>query len=213
MPVKKIENIKQNLFLGIWQITESAEELKALYLPFFSAKEFKIKNEKKLREHYAALCILKKTVEHAKIKFEGVDFYSSGKPYLIHNSSLHISISHSYPYAAVALSHVPVGVDIEAYQNKLIRLIPKYLSKDESLQTGLNVSRLSMAWAIKEALYKIKGETVNDYAKDLKIEQYSFISGEKGLARITIKDKSISSHFISYLENDYVCALAEETQT
>ena len=37
---------------------------------------------------------------------------SNGKPYLV-NSNLHVSISHSGEYLAIALSPTPVGVDIQ----------------------------------------------------------------------------------------------------
>ena len=210
MPVKKIEQIKPNLFLGIWQITESIGELKDIYTPFTSIKEKNIKNQNKLKEHYAALCILKTLVENQNLTYHGLAFHDSGKPFLKNNSSLNISITHSYPYAAVCLSDKLVGVDIEHYQERLIRLKHKYLSPVESKEIKDNLHKLTHAWAAKEALYKLKGKPVKDYGLNLSLTTFHFNANQQNYGSVEFGQNKIEAELFYLEESDFSCVIAEE---
>ena len=62
-----------------------------------------------------------KTVKHT----------SQGQPYLSDNS-YQISISHSRDYAVVLLhKHKKVGVDIENYSNRILKIEKRFISSDE----------------------------------------------------------------------------------
>ena len=79
---------------------------------------------------------------------------ASGEPY-IDDSELHISVSHSLGYAAMAVSLQPgIGVDIEQLRPaQLQHVAPRFLSEREQAEYS-TPDRLLWAWAAKEAIYK-----------------------------------------------------------
>ncbi len=80
-----------------------------------------------------------------------------GKPFLLDSTS-HISLANSFPYAA-AIFHqdTPVGIDIEKPSEKLIRVQHKFLHEDEWPDFRDNPEKLCLAWCAKESLYKLFG--------------------------------------------------------
>mgnify|MGYP001042062475 CR=1 FL=1 len=79
---------------------------------------------------------------------------ASGAPY-IKDSALHISVSHSLDYAAMAVSLQPgIGVDIEQLRPaQLQRVASRFLSGREQAEYS-TPDLLLWAWAAKEAIYK-----------------------------------------------------------
>lgn len=87
-----------------------------------------------------------------------VMYSPGGRPYL-GGSDLYISISHSAPYLAVALSPVPMGIDIEMVSARIETLSERFLSADEQAvvaRTGRasGTVRTTAAWCAKEAAFK-----------------------------------------------------------
>ena len=82
----------------------------------------------------------------------------NGAPYL--TDGRHLSISHTKDVAAIAISSQPVGIDLEHYQEKIIRIAPRFLHLKESLDLNMNkdIHYLSQIWTAKEALYKVFGK-------------------------------------------------------
>lgn len=75
---------------------------------------------------------------------------------LLGGSDMHISVSHSRDYAAIALHPtLRIGVDIEQPRpEQLRRVMAKFLNERE---TPLWADRLLAAWTCKEAVYKAAG--------------------------------------------------------
>lgn len=80
---------------------------------------------------------------------------AEGAPALV-GSPLHISISHSRRFAAIALDgETRIGIDIEEPRiEQLRRVISKFLTEREMPQWG---ERLLAAWTAKEAVFKAAG--------------------------------------------------------
>lgn len=76
-------------------------------------------------------------------------YASDGSPRL-EGSALHISIAHSGPYAALALSQAPTGLDIEQAAAKAARLQPRFSTPEELLHLPA-----TEIWCAKEAAYKL----------------------------------------------------------
>lgn len=91
-----------------------------------------------------------------------------GKPYLEGNWH-HISLSHSGIYTAAILSDFSTGVDIQVYQPKIQRIVPKFLSLDEQNKlTGSDQMLLwHIAWGAKECLFKAYGRGSVDFKTQL----------------------------------------------
>jgi phosphopantetheinyl transferase len=110
------------------------------------------------------------------------------KPFLI-DEAFHFSISHCGDYAAAIVStQNRVGVDIEIPHPKIERIQHKFITKSENELLATiddnghpEFSGLTMAWSIKEAMFKWQGIGEVDFKKHMQIEainktSYGFIA-------------------------------------
>lgn len=94
-------------------------------------------------------------------------YTKNGKPYL--NNGIYLSISHDREIVVVALSNVPVGIDIQYYRklnNNVLANINKLLNIKSNIITN---------FSIKEAILKLNGDVfknINNYD----INDYHIIS-------------------------------------
>ncbi|MEC5158775.1 4'-phosphopantetheinyl transferase family protein [Chryseobacterium sp. MP_3.2] len=104
----------------------------------------------KLKELLLVRKILKSVLPNHKILYEG------RTPYLFPND-FEISVTHSFPFAALAISKNKVGIDIEPFNNKITRIKHKFLWEEESgfIEKEKETAYLTVIWSLKESLYKI----------------------------------------------------------
>lgn len=76
----------------------------------------------------------------------------SGRPYLSLAPHLHVSITHSGPWAALAVSGRPVGIDIETRST-----VPPAVLQLFASATELGILPAVRIWSIKEAALKCAG--------------------------------------------------------
>ncbi|RQO30301.1 4-phosphopantetheinyl transferase [Taibaiella sp. KBW10] len=146
--------------IAIWEITET-EDFFAASLGFGSDK----KHPKRRLEHLSGRFLLQYLVPG--FPFDKIQISPLGKPQLA-DQSLHFSISHSYPYAAVIVSRQQeVGIDIQVYQDKILRLQSKFLSAAEQLICANDMQRITLTWCAKEALFKYYGLGAVDFKEDM----------------------------------------------
>jgi len=107
---------------------------------------------KKLLEHLMVRKMLKMLLPEHKILYKTI-----GEPYLWPDSA-HISITHSFPFASLAVSKNRVGIDLEKVSSKILRIKDKFLHESEHIWTQNReneVDLLTIIWVIKESLYKV----------------------------------------------------------
>jgi 4'-phosphopantetheinyl transferase len=119
--------------------------------------------------HLSSRCLLKEL----GLKIEK---NKQGKPFLA-NHSQHISLSHNHLYSILALHNRPVGIDVEEISPRFMRLKKKFVDQNglihaESLAPDQQVLFFAYYWAAKEAVYKIKGESLANYAEMIKIDPF-----------------------------------------
>ncbi|AYO57296.1 4'-phosphopantetheinyl transferase [Chryseobacterium sp. 6424] len=104
----------------------------------------------KLKELLLVRKILRSVLPGHKILYDG------RVPYLEPND-FHISITHSFPFAALAISENEVGIDIEPFNPKITKIRHKFLQEEESyfIESQKEVTYLTVIWSLKESLYKI----------------------------------------------------------
>ena len=98
----------------------------------------------------------------------------SEKPFLP-ESERQFSISHSEKYAASILSDsIPVGIDVECYSPKVMKVLHKFLTpgEQEMLLQHKTVPFLleTLCWSTKEAIFKWHGKGAVDFREDIRIE-------------------------------------------
>jgi 4'-phosphopantetheinyl transferase len=209
MPLTKIEKINSNSFWCLWEISESAEQLKdKLTLSKFGLKELEeISHPTKKRERLASRACIQELVRKTGKEYGGIYKDDNDKPHLI-KLNYHISISHSFPYA-VAILHkkLPVGIDIEKPSEKIGRIAHRFLNDAEFEDCDGELRKLCIYWGGKEAIYKLNGKIGLNFKKDIRIYPFElhkrdvirseFTLGENKV-RIALNYFEINGHMICY---------------
>lgn len=165
-----------NTSFAIWKIEESADELLAqLQLKEHELSYLDSLNNGKRNMHWLSTRVLLRRMMDTD-NYIDCKVDSSGKPYLS-NFPHHISLSHSYDYAAVMVSKSKaVGIDIELIKDKIERIAHKFLSNEELnfIQAEDRIDHLYVTWCAKEAIYKLHGKKNISFLEHIKLEPFDY---------------------------------------
>ena len=174
MPLESIHLINEESSWATWKISEEIghfflnlnlqdEEMHSLDL---------ISNHYKKLEWLATRITTKSLIEHLGIDYAGMTKDEHGKPHL-NNDTGYISVTHSFPYVAAQL-HLdkPVGVDLEKFSDKILKIEHKYLNEQEIFDSNHELIKLMVYWSAKEALYKIHGRRKISFKEQLEINPF-----------------------------------------
>jgi 4'-phosphopantetheinyl transferase len=162
---------------ALWKIEEKAEDLyNKLKLDAHEQAYFEQLSNNKRHLHWLGTRVLLRTMlstdEYIDCKVD-----SHGKPYLV-NLPYHISMSHSFDYAAVMISrNGMVGIDVEQIKEKVERIAHKFLSEDEMQfinNDAHKTQQLYVCWCAKEAVYKCYGQKEVSFADNILLEPFNF---------------------------------------
>lgn len=193
--------------IAVWHITESADTLYALLATSKYDAQLAEKHHEARRAEWIAVRLLVKELFGPDAE---VAYYPTGRPYL-KDSAIHISISHTKGYAAVAYStDGPIGIDIETISNRVERIAHRFTSTDEAayIDTHGQQDRPMyhlINWSAKETLYKLLDDTrMADFKAAFHIAPYTLAS--KGMLDATLLaayDGRVAVHY--RLFPDFVC--------
>ncbi|MGG5600579.1 4'-phosphopantetheinyl transferase superfamily protein [Myroides sp. DF42-4-2] len=189
--------------LYIWHITESLEELSHDLL-LSDASQQRL-SAKKYEQHQKAFLAVRQILRQNGISDCELSYDDKGKPRL--RSGLHISISHSFDYALVAISQENIGIDIELKREKIIRLKDKFCNPRElalaPADFQLQVDYFTEVWSVKEALYKMCNSRSLSFAQDMSVCVF-----EKQ-AEIIQADFSVEFTYKTFRIDDYVLVVSQ----
>ena len=158
--------------IGVWQITETEEELKELSsTPSDEMEEISFIRSESLRKQRLAVRALLNTLFDDKVY---LSHHDNGKPYL-ENNPVNISITHTEKYVAVILHEEEnVGIDIESLDRDFSVVEKKALSEDEidDLEDEKRNEQLAIYWCAKEAVFKLLSRYNVDFAEQIEIERF-----------------------------------------
>ena len=158
--------------IGVWQITETEEELKELSAtPSDEMEEISFIRSESLRKQRLAVRALLNTLFDEKVY---LSHHDNGKPYL-ENNPVNISITHTEKYVAVILHEEEnVGIDIESLDRDFSAVEKKALSEDEidDLEDEKRNEQLAIYWCAKEAVFKLLSRYNVDFAEQIEIERF-----------------------------------------
>lgn len=171
MPLVYQQNINEHTKIGVWHIQEMEE--------FFLEKvteQNKINHSKKRIQHLAGRYLLLDLAPDISLK--NILLTATGKPFLPDNSYF-FSISHCADYVAVIISTKSnVAVDIQHVVPKIESMKQKFLTEAEmNLLLKLSISpceQFTLAWTIKESMFKYFDEVGIDFKQHLNIESAIF---------------------------------------
>lgn len=208
MPIIYKEYLINGSIIGVWQITETVDELlRKVTLNENEQKNFVLYKNENRKKHWLSYRVLIKELIEENYHISYTDF---GKPYLnLTKKNNHISITHSGEYSAVIINeHHSVGIDIELSSKRVERVAERFLSEEELcfIDSKNTLDHLTICWTAKEALFKIHGNLCYDFKKDIALKPFRF--AEKGEIFCTILDQGKSSDHKVFYRKLNSCYLA-----
>jgi phosphopantetheinyl transferase len=146
----------------LWKIEETEQRL--LELVALNVFEKQLLAEKKHPTHRQSFLAVRALLAQVGCR-AALTYDALGAPLL--DNGQHISISHSQQYAALVMADHPVGIDVEAHREKIIKIAPRFLHSSECF--AKSVSELTQIWTAKEALYKVLRTPGIHFADQLQI--------------------------------------------
>ena len=173
MPLYLKKELEDKTRIGVWQVTETEEELKAMTsVPSDEMEEISFIRSDSLRRQKLAVRALLDEMFEDKVY---LSHHDNGKPY-IENSVTNISITHTEKYVAVILNdNEDVGIDIESLARDFSSVEKKALSEDEIDDLEEDEKRngqLAIYWCAKEAIYKMLGQYDVNFAEQIEVEKF-----------------------------------------
>jgi len=161
--IKDYINLEENNFLSLF--VEPKINIKSTYLTDNEKLYLKkITNENRKQEFLQIRALRNKSIGEIEI-----DYTESGKPYLV-NSKEYISISHSQNFIGILKAPFDVGLDIEEINERIIKIKNRFLNEKELKLFDSSIENLTIAWTLKEALFKLNTRNGIDFRKELLIE-------------------------------------------
>lgn len=157
-----------NATILLWKYDENEELDPEFLLEKENYDKVKDYHPTKLKELLVVRKILKSVLPGHKILYEGRLPYLEPRDY-------EISITHSFPYAALAISKNKVGIDIEPFNPKILKIQHKFLNEDEAgfIEKNKETSYLTVIWSLKESLYKIHHSKYWSLKKHYEVKPFS----------------------------------------
>lgn len=151
MPLFYQHNIEKNTRLAIWKIEEPA----SFFLPEVPVKR-DITHPQKQLQHLAGRYLL--PYLFPDFPNREIVVADTHKPYLP-KEQYHFSISHCGDFVAVIVSkNARVGIDIEAFSQKIVKVKNKFLTAPEldlvTENDHIDLQKITAFWSAKEAIYK-----------------------------------------------------------
>ena len=182
MPLLYHDWVNKGLQLGLWQISESAEEL--ISLLFLNKEEFdtlesykSISRRKQWLSYRALIRHMVKTDFIYRIHYD-----KHKKPFLV-NPQRSISVSHCNSYSAVLISDnldINHGIDVEPIKPKILKVIDRFLnpSEEEEWNKDKNLTKAVAYWSMKEAIFKAYGKSGLTLKESIRIEPFDIYTKE-----------------------------------
>jgi 4'-phosphopantetheinyl transferase len=200
MAIAYRQQVDDDTEFAIWRIEEEADELYSqLRLDEQEQAHYESLKAGKRNLHWLGTRVLLRkmlrTEEYIDCKVD-----QHGKPYLV-NLPYHISLSHSFDYAAVMISKRPVGIDIEQVKEKVERIAHKFMRKEEMAFIGGadKIRQLYVCWCAKEAVYKCFGQKEVSFADNILLEPFSF-EGHGWVDARLLKGETDIKYEVGYLQ-------------
>jgi phosphopantetheinyl transferase len=209
MPLIEINRIGKNVRYGIWEIKETLNDLEHLYQDFlFHEKELqRIKDTNRKKESIAARLILKDLLGRDELAFHGVKKDENLKPHLIGYDSIHVNLSHAWPYAVAIVNTVnEAGIDIEKISERPFTIAKKFMTYHERNHASNDHELNTAYWCLKETLYKAFGKRKVAFKDHLHVEPFELQINNnlRGVIRFDGEEMVYDVHLRRF--NDYLIA-------
>lgn len=151
MPLYKTIRPDDLSVIRVWKIEEDLEDLRA-QIDLKKVSHERLEGMKSTLHQKGFL-----SVRHL-LQLEGyndhdLSYNGYGKPLL--DDGKHVSITHSFQFAALIISENEVGIDVEKNREKIVKIQHRFVNTNyDSLSDEDLVKQLTVIWGAKEAMYK-----------------------------------------------------------
>ena len=206
MAIAYRQRIDEDTEFALWKIEEQAGELyNKLQLNHEEKTFVEHITHGKRHLHWLGTRVLLRTMLNTE-EYIDCRVDKHGKPYL-YTLPYHISLSHSFDYAAVMISkRRPVGIDIEQIKQKVERIAHKFMRPTELqfIDNQHKVEQLYVCWCAKEAVYKCYGQKEVSFLDDITLHPFDLKTEGQVTADLR-KDKTALNYSVNYLQyEDYM---------
>ena len=197
MPIFLDTTTEQGIRLLVWEITENLDELQEdLSL---SAHSLARLSGMKSESHQKAFISVRQLLRHAGFSDNELYYTPDGKPHL--TTVAHLSISHATEFSAVAISPIPIGIDLEKQRSLVCKLGPRFCTSEyEFLDvTSENyLKELTVIWGVKESVFKIVNQVGISYMHHIHTLPFDISTGN---AQARLDYEGVSTFFdVHYLD-------------
>lgn len=201
--------------VAVWHVTEDYEELLSMLPDADSVSneaEQQFSSEFR-RIEWTAVRVLLYTVLDRQVH---INYNDLGAPLLPGYEGLHISISHTKGYVAIALSEsAPIGIDVEQIERfeektnvfddkeklpRVEKVRTRFMRDDEFAETTIG---LLLHWSAKETLFKVLGREGVNFVDEMQVSPFDETQYE---GEFSIKDMKEDDTYIIYYKvfDDFV---------
>lgn len=209
MPLVQNKNIFPDVKLAIWFINESNQELLNNIGNNYNEVNYHQRIQQANARHFlASRIILTQLFPEKNIVLHKNEF---NKPFLqIEGQPFHISITHSFDYAAVLVApNSLLGIDLERIDPRIGRVKRKFMNEQEWNFAGEDeqIAEQTLIWSTKETLYKLYEEKELDFKENLLISPFNIqengvlntqISKGKIELNIEVQYQKIDNYWLTY---------------
>ncbi|MHA7129001.1 4'-phosphopantetheinyl transferase family protein [Algoriphagus namhaensis] len=168
----KIEKIDASSSLCI-KLIETGEQDSLDFLSFREKLSMaNISHPKKRKEWITSRLAIYEALRSMNLPYPGFYKDKHGKSQSMSGEG-HVSLSHTEGMAA-ALYHQekPVGLDLEPLREKVLRVGPRFLAREELEFLKDDVSHYTMAWSAKESIFKCQGKRGVSFRENILLEPF-----------------------------------------
>ncbi len=215
---KQIDGIR----VVVWHVTEDYEELLSMLPDADSVQneaEQQFSSEFR-RVEWTAVRVLLYTVLDRQVH---INYNDQGAPLLPDYEGLHISISHTKGFVAIALSESDVvGVDVEQIERldttnqfddkekmpRVEKVRSRFMGNDEYAET---IVGMLLHWSAKETVFKVLGREGVDFHDDLKVQPFDETQYEGDLQLDDLKEDDTYTIYYKVFD-DFVLTYTKRKQ-
>jgi len=206
MGVLKTDYIADDCLLGIWEITETFDQLYPIVKLTWQEEETlkSFLNDKRKVEWLSVRALMKDLLRQEAI----IVYNKENKPFL-RDQSYNISISHSRDLTAILASKKKrVGIDLEFMSHQINQLACKFINELEVITTDVEKYNyhLYIHWCAKEAIYKICDKQDINFRENIIIKP--FVPADKGTISCVVTNSfGVDTYDVHYYHyNNYMIA-------
>ena len=165
-----LSNPNLDTYVKLWKIEEAAEFFQKFPTSWSMPPIQRQTQGNKYLESLAARFCLWELMKTLRLEALELQQDYRQRPFINH-PIWHISISHSFPFAAACISKMPfTGIDLEKKGRNVQKIAPRFLNSTEFERWKDDGLKLTLAWSAKESIYKAWKKPGLSFQKEIELQ-------------------------------------------